>query len=200
MYLSTKIKMQALFPRRRDFLEMESVGMWVACTNWSSPSSQTLCRKVFVLAIFRLCREEVQVSFYFVFWGSNQFGVTRVFLSSFVLFWVETSLEWQEYFSRFQDTTGALPCHVHLPVFLWIMDSHSSAPKKKYKSWEWGTTARYYASHTKTMLPTRKSMPRSSRQSDHTKTSWPWKRYANCSGMVMSHVHQVWPKPFCKAQ
>ena len=32
-------------------------------------------------------------------------------------------------------------------------------------------TARYYASHTKTMLPTRKSMPRSSRQSDHTKTS-----------------------------
>ena len=31
--------------------------------------------------------------------------------------------------------------------------------------------ARYYASHTKTMLPTRKSIPRSSRQLDHTKTS-----------------------------
>ena len=29
----------------------------------------------------------------------------------------------------------------------------------------------YYTSHTKTMLPTRKSMPRSSRQLDHTKTS-----------------------------
>ena len=29
------------------------------------------------------------------------------------------------------------------------------------------------ASHTKTILPTRKSVPRSSRQSDHTKTSWP---------------------------
>ena len=31
--------------------------------------------------------------------------------------------------------------------------------------------ARYYKSHTKTMLPTTKSVPRSSRQSDHTKTS-----------------------------
>ena len=26
------------------------------------------------------------------------------------------------------------------------------------------------------------------------------KRQKNCSGMVMSPVHQVWPKPFCKAQ
>ena len=32
-------------------------------------------------------------------------------------------------------------------------------------------TARYYTSHTKTMLPTRKSVPRSSRQLDHMKTS-----------------------------
>ena len=32
-------------------------------------------------------------------------------------------------------------------------------------------TARYYTSHTKTKLPTRKSVQRSSRQSDHTKTS-----------------------------
>ena len=31
--------------------------------------------------------------------------------------------------------------------------------------------ARYYTSHTKTMLPMRKSMPRSSRQFDHTKIS-----------------------------
>ena len=30
---------------------------------------------------------------------------------------------------------------------------------------------RYFASHTKTMLPTRKSVPRPSRQSDHTKIS-----------------------------
>ena len=32
-----------------------------------------------------------------------------------------------------------------------------------YKPWKWG--------HAKNMLPTRKSMPRSSRQLDHTKTS-----------------------------
>ena len=30
--------------------------------------------------------------------------------------------------------------------------------------------------------------------------SWPSYRDANCSGMAMSPVHQVWPKPSCKAQ
>ena len=43
---------------------------------------------------------------------------------------VETSLERQEYFSQFQDTTDALHCHNHLPVCLRIMDPHSRAPKK----------------------------------------------------------------------
>ena len=38
--------------------------------------------------------------------------------------------------------------------------------------WQWGASTRYYTSHTKTMLPTRKSVPRSSKQLDHTKT-WP---------------------------
>ena len=46
--------------------------------------------------------------------------------------------------------------------------------KEEYKPWKWGATATYYASHTKTMLSTRKSMPRSSKQSDHMKT-WPHK-------------------------
>ena len=45
--------------------------------------------------------------------------------------------------------------------------------KEEYEPWKWGAIARYYTSHTKTMLATRKSVPRSSRQSDHTKTSWP---------------------------
>ena len=36
------------------------------------------------------------------------------------------------------------------------------------------------------MLPTRKPVPRSSRQSDHTKTSWPSSGDASCSGMVIS--------------
>ena len=43
---------------------------------------------------------------------------------------VDTSLEWQEYFSEFQDMTDALPCNIHLAVCLWIMDSHSQGPKK----------------------------------------------------------------------
>ena len=72
--------------------------------------------------------------------------------------------------------------------------------KEEYKPWKWAATARYYASHTKTMLPPRKFVPRPSRQSDHTKTSWSSERDANCSGMVISPVHQVWKKTSCKAQ
>ena len=45
--------------------------------------------------------------------------------------------------------------------------------KEKYKQWKWGDTARYYTCLTKTMLPTRKSVPRPSRQSDYMKNSWP---------------------------
>ena len=41
------------------------------------------------------------------------------------------SLEWQEQYSRLcLDTTDVLPCHIHLPVCLWIIDPHSRAPKK----------------------------------------------------------------------
>ena len=35
-----------------------------------------------------------------------------------------------EYFSQFQDKTDALPCHIHLPVCLSIMDPHGRVPKK----------------------------------------------------------------------
>ena len=34
------------------------------------------------------------------------------------------------FFSQLQDTTDALPCHIHLPVCLWIMDPHNKSPKK----------------------------------------------------------------------
>ena len=91
--------------------------------------------------------------------------------------------------------THLIQCHIHLPVCLSLMDSHTESQqssREKYKPWKWGGTARYYASHAKTMLPKRKSVPRSNRQSDHTNTS--------CIGMVMSPVYQVWPKPSCKAQ
>ena len=43
---------------------------------------------------------------------------------------VETKLEWQECFFQFQDTSNALPCHIQLPVCLWIMVPHSRVPKK----------------------------------------------------------------------
>ena len=43
--------------------------------------------------------------------------------------------------------------------------------REGHKPRKCGAAARYYTTHTKTMLPTRKSVPRSIRQSDHTKTS-----------------------------
>ena len=48
----------------------------------------------------------------------------------------------------------------------WTLTQQSS--KEEYKPWKWSATARYYTSHRKTMLPTRKSVPRSS--------SWTTKR------------------------
>ena len=45
-----------------------------------------------------------------------------------------------------------------------------------------------------------KSVPRSSRQLDYMKTIWPSWGDANWSGMDMSPVHQIWPKPPSKAQ
>ena len=44
--------------------------------------------------------------------------------------------------------------------------------KKNTSRRKGGAAARYHTPHTKTMLPTRKSAPKSSKQSDHTKTSW----------------------------
>ena len=86
------------------------------------------------------------------------------------------------------------------PCMLVNQKSSQQRFKEECKSWKWGATARYYAFQTKTMLPTRKTVPSSSRQLDHTKTSWASHIDANCSGMVMPPVLQVWQKPSCKAQ
>ena len=40
---------------------------------------------------------------------------------------------------------------------IWSVVKMSS--KEEYKPWKWGATARYYTSHTKTILPTGKSVP-----------------------------------------
>ena len=70
--------------------------------------------------------------------------------------------------------------------------------KEKYKPWKWGNNARYYAFHTKTVLRTRKSVPRSSMQSDHTKKQHLEKKH-KLSGMDIFIVHSVRPVPSCKA-
>ena len=61
---------------------------------------------------------------------SNTWPLSSSWNPSVHLARIETILEWHEYFSQFQDTTDTLPCHIHLPVCLWMIDPYSRAPKK----------------------------------------------------------------------
>ena len=72
----------------------------------------------------------------------NQFGMTGVFLSG-------PRYDWCAPLSH--------PCSC-----MFVNHGLSQrSPKEEYKPWKWGATARYCASHTKTMLPTSNSVPRS---------------------------------------
>ena len=84
---------------------------------------------------------------------------------------VETSLEWQEYFLSVPRYDWCTPLSHPSSCMLVNHGPWQQSSKEEYKPWKWGATARYYTSHTKTMLPTRKSVPRSSRHLDRTKTS-----------------------------
>ena len=61
---------------------------------------------------------------------------------------------------------------------------------------KWGATARYYTSRTKTILPTRTSVPRSA----DSRTTW--RPHDHRKETQTGHVSRssVYPKPFCKAQ
>ena len=54
-------------------------------------------------------------------WGLQARGTLQDSTDNSSIDKVETSLEWQEYFSQFQDTTDVISCHIRLPVCLWIM-------------------------------------------------------------------------------
>ena len=89
---------------------------------------------------------------------------------------------------------------IYLPVCLWIMGPHSRAPKKNTSQWKWGATARYYASHTKTIFTNEEIRAKIQQAIRSHKDHLTLKRDADCSVLVMSPVHQIWPKPSCKAQ
>ena len=112
---------------------------------------------------------------------------------------VQSSLEWQEYFSQFQDTSDTLPCHIHLLVCLCIVDPHSRAPKKN-------------TSHGNEVLPqdithliqrpcsqTSKSVPYPA--GNRTTRRPPEHRKVTQTSVLRTYpVHQVWQNPFCKTQ
>ena len=112
----------------------------------------------------------------------------------------ETSLEWQEYFSQFQDTTDALPCRIHLPVCLWIiiMDTHNRAPKQNTSH------GNEVLLQDTTHLIQRPSCQPGSRRQDpvgnQTTRRPPDHLKEMQTAVVWTAVHQVCPKPSCKAQ
>ena len=65
-------------------------------------------------------------------WGFQAWDTLQDSTNNSCIDKAETSLDWQKYFSQLQDTTDALPCHIHLPVCLWIMDPHSRAPNTSH--------------------------------------------------------------------
>ena len=50
--------------------------------------------------------------------GSKRDKLFRIWQMTAALTRIEVSLETQEHFSQFQDTTDVLPCHIHLRVCL----------------------------------------------------------------------------------
>ena len=132
-------------------------------------------------------------------WGFQAWDTVQDSIDNSSIGKAETSLEWQVYFSQFQYRTGALPCRIHLPVCLWIMDSHSRAPKKNTSH------GNEVLSHDTAHLIQRPCYQRGSPcqdPADNRTAQRPPDHHsdANCSGIVMSPVHQVWPKQSCKAQ
>ena len=111
----------------------------------------------------------------------------------------ETSLEWQEYFAQLQDTTDALPCHIHLPVCLWSMDPHSRAPKQNTSH------GNEVVLQDTTHLIQRPCYQRGSPCHDPagnwtTRRLSDYRKETQIAVVSSSPVHQVWLNPSCKVQ
>ena len=110
---------------------------------------------------------------------------------------VETSLERQQHFSQFLDTTDAPPCHIHLPVCLWIMDPQAEL-QRQLRAME----MRSYRKDTTHLMQRpcyqRESLCQDPAGNRTTRSSYHRKEMQN--GMGMSPVHQVWPKPSCNGE
>ena len=123
------------------------VWWWLFLCIWENV--QPLISRLCFCFVFVLM--EISSAFSLFWQGWNQFGFTRVFLSA-------PRYDW------------CAPLSHPSSCMLVNHGPSQQSSKEEYKPWKWGATARYYKPHTKTMLLTGKSMPRSSRQLDHTKT------------------------------
>ena len=92
-------------------------------------------KEIYTESIFHIKWKHVSLSSHlslnrYSWWGFQAWDTLQDSTDNSSIDNAETNLEWQEYFSQFWDTTDALPCHIHLPVCLWIMNPHGRAPKK----------------------------------------------------------------------
>ena len=85
--------------------------------------------------------------------------------------------------------------------FLRGLHSSQQSSKEEYKPWKWGATARYHASHTKTIIITNEEVrPKIQQAIGPYEDPLTIVKRRKLNGMVMSPVNQVLPKPSCKAQ
>ena len=92
--------------------------------------------------------------------------------------------------------TDALPSHIHLPVCLYIMGLYSRAPKKNTSH---GNVV-LLQDTTHVIHVTNEEVRAKIQQAFGPHEDLLTQKDANCSGKVMFPVHQVWPKPSCKAR
>ena len=96
--------------------------------------------------------------------------------------------------------TDALPCHIYLPVCLWIMDPRSTAPKRNTS--HGNEVLPHDATHLTQRPFNQRGSPRQDPAGDSTTRRPPDHRKETQTAVVMvtSPVHHVQQKPSCKAQ
>ena len=93
----------------------------------------------------------------------------------------------------------------HINISSCMLMNHGpsqQSSKEEYEPWKWGATVNYYTSNAKTMLPTNEEVCAMIQQAfrPHKDLLSIVKKNTNCSGMVMSPVHQIWLKPSFNAR
>ena len=104
------------------------------------------------------------------------------------------------YFSQFQDTTDALHCNIHLPACLWII-TLTAELQRRLQAMEMRCYHKILCISYKDLVNNEEVCAMIQQAFRlHKDLLSIVKKNTNCSGMVMSPVHQIWLKPSFNAR